>query len=229
MLVSRMEDKKTELILTASRERETNKIIIQFNWSLISHNLELAWRKHGGHCVIYFMFVREFLLIPSLFSAQPVRFNRVDFFRLHLPDFHSVVVFLHFIFCVAYVWMRKCARLLAAFLWFFLFYNLLSVCSIRLQPQFKIPSSALFRAFDCFLSSRFALLVAHHTHSHTRKSLTHTNPSVLATHLKMSERKRKTQKSFIIVIWGAVMYQYPCWMAKAKKNGNNHEHNSCWF
>lgn len=34
--------------------------------SLITHNLELVWRKHGGHCVIYFM------LVENIFFLNPV-------------------------------------------------------------------------------------------------------------------------------------------------------------
>lgn len=210
---------------TTKKKKKNHKIIIQFNWSLISHNLELAWRKHGGHCVIYFMFVREPRSLSP--SVQPSPRFPLSLFVL------IVLISLGCIFLISILlWLfftsSSVAYVSAFFCWFFLC-NLLSVCSIRLQQQFEIPSIHSAESIQCFfLSGCFALLVAHHTHSHTsahtrvRQRYTHAEfYSYLPHTWRRAKEKRKTQKSFIIVIWGAAMYQYPCWMAKKAKRKKN--------
>lgn len=155
--------------------------IIQLNslwWSLITHNSELAWRKHGGHCVIYFMFVRD------------------TFFPARNPVVFSVV-------CLSLVGVCR------FLLWFFSF-----SFSFHLSHLFDSSKSQAYfsRALAFFSASSIYVCKWH------QRLFFH------LPHWRRQGKKGKHKKSFIIVIWGAVMYQYRCRIAK-----NRTEHNSCWF
>lgn len=155
--------------------------IIQLNslwWSLITHNSELAWRKHGGHCVIYFMFVRD------------------TFFPARNPVVFSVV-------CLSLVGVCLfcCGFSLSLSL------SIFHICSTHRKARLIFPVLWPFFLHHPFMCANG------------------TRDSFSTYHIEDDrEKKGKHKKSFIIVIWGAVMYQYRCRIAK-----NRTEHNSCWF
>lgn len=155
-------------------------LLLLLLWSLITHNLELAWRKHGRNCDIFYAWERYVLLfIQSCCSVGCAPFVRL-----------CCLSYSFFFVCTLYLFSLSVIRSIFTFV---PLYSILSIGKCKIQNQHTFPQVIwVFFFYSVSYPHSFFLYEC----------------SSLTTLKSGQKKKRKHQKSFIIVIWGAVMYQY---------------------